>query len=69
MQSELSALSQRIAAVCYDRTVLQRQLFENRNTRKDMREWENQLRDLDAERDALVQRQKQLFKTQAKRVY
>ena len=69
MQSELSALSQRIASVCYDRTVLQRQLFENRNTRRDMREWENQLRDLDAERDALVQRQKQLFKTQAKRGY
>ena len=62
MQSELSILSQRIASVCYERTLLQRQLFENRNTRKDMQEWENQLKDLNAERDLLIQRQKQLFK-------
>jgi anti-sigma-K factor RskA len=69
MQSELSALSKRIASVCYNRTALQRQLFENRNTRTDVQAWEIELKDLDTERDALVERQKQLFKSQVKRIY
>ena len=69
MQSELSTLSQRIASVCYNRTVLQQQLFESRNTRKDVQEWENQLKNLNNERDDLIERQKQLFKSTNKRIY
>ena len=61
MQSELSSLSRRIAAVCHERTDVQRYLFEYRNTRRDLQQWEKRLAELNSERDALIERQRRLF--------
>jgi hypothetical protein len=62
MQSELSSLSSRIAAVCHERTDVQRYLFEYRHTRRDLQQWEKRLAELNGERDALIERQRQVFK-------
>lgn len=63
MESELSIIGRRIAAICYERTDVQRVLFEYRNTRKDLQPWEDKLRELTAEREALIVRQRELFNT------
>ena len=56
-------LSERIAALCYERTDLQRQLFEFRNARHTQRhvEWEERLRAIEMERRELIAEQKRLL--------
>ena len=63
MQSELTILNQRLAAVCCERTEVQRRLFEFRNTRSDLTEWQIRLEELNGEKDALICRQRQVFKS------
>jgi len=62
--SDLATLSQNIAATCYERTRVQRELHHFRNAKRDARHdaWEAELKGIEERRRELVLQQKMIMK-------
>ena len=64
MQRAVLELNQRIAAVCYERTRVQREMHHFRNTKRDARHdaWEVELNGIERRRKELIAEQKLILK-------